>query len=214
MMHLMFRISWIFTLSLIFTPLNVFGGPVIYIIRHAEVEAESPGWCSSKEANIFRGKYNKADIRDFDPEEILKKIDNPAEVDTVFCSPQSRAIQTALTLFNNNIILNINDNLMELQYPVIKWPAIQMPARAWLTTSLIFWMAGNNNDSLPTYRERKQNLDVFSEELINYAERNGKCIVVAHGVVNRELIRILKKKGWEYDQKEGYGNLSVNCLKR
>ena len=213
-MHLMFKISFILIFTLIFTSLAVFGGPVIYIIRHAEVEAESPGWSSSKKANIFREEYNKADIRDFDPEKILKKIDNPQKIDTVFCSPQQRAIQTALTLFNNNIVLNINNNLMELQYPVIKWGVIRMPARAWLTTSLILWMAGNNNDSLPTYHERKQNLDAFSEELIAFAERNGKCIIVAHGVVNRELIRILKKKGWKYGQKEGYGNLAVNCLRR
>ena len=213
-MHLMFKISCILTFFLLFTTLSAFGGPVIYIIRHAEVETESPGWSSSKKANTFREMYNKADIRAFDPEKILKKINNPEGVDTVFCSPQQRAIQTALTLFNNDIILSINDNLMELQYPVIKWPVIRMPARAWLTTSLILWMAGNNNDSIPTYRERKQNLDIFSEELIGFAERNGKCIVVAHGVVNRELIRILKKKGWKYDQKEGYGNLSVNSLKR
>ena len=214
MMHTIFKLSSILTFSLIFLSLNLLGDPVIYIIRHAEVEVESPGWSSSKKANMFREKYNKADIRDFDPETTLKKIYNPEGVDTVFCSPQQRAVQTALTLFNNDIFLNINDNLMELQYPVIKWPVIRMPARAWLTTSLLLWMAGNNNDSIPSYRERKHNLDLFSEELIGYAERNGKSIVVAHGLVNRELIRILKKKGWKYDQKEGYGNLSVNSLKR
>lgn len=213
-MHSIFKLFSILTFSLFFLPLNILGGPVIYIIRHAEVDTESPGWSSSKKANIFREKYNKADIRDFDPEKILKKIDNPEGADTVFCSPQQRAVKTALTLFDNDIFLNINDNLMELQYPVIKWPVLRMPARAWLTTSLILWMAGNNNDSIPTYRERKQNLDIYSEELIGYAERNGKCIVVAHGLVNRELIRILKKKGWKYDHKEGYGNLSVNSLKR
>ena len=213
-MHLMFKISYVLTFYLILTPLFVFGDPVIYVIRHAEVDAESPGWSSSKKANIFREEYNKAEIRGFDPENILKKINNPEGIDTVFCSPQQRAIQTALKLFNNNIVLNINDNLMELQYPVIKWRVIRMPARAWLTTSLIVWMAGNNNDSIPTYRERKQNLDDFSEKLISYAERNGECVVVAHGVVNRELIRILKKKGWKYDRKEGYGNLAVNSLKR
>ena len=92
MAHLMFKISCILIFSLIFTPLNVFGGSVIYIIRHAEVEAKSPGWSSSKKANIFREEYNKADIRDFDPEKILKKIDSPEKVDTVFCSPQQRAI--------------------------------------------------------------------------------------------------------------------------
>ncbi len=74
-------------------------------------------------------------------------------------------------------------------------------------------MAGINNDSIPTYRQRKQSLENYSEEVIDFAGRNGKCVIVAHGVVNRELIRILMKKGWEYEDKEGYKNLSVNCLK-
>ena len=214
MKHLMFKISCVLTLFLIFAPLNVFGGPVIYIIRHAEVEAESPGWSSSKSAKLFREEYNQADIRDFDPAEVLRKIGNTKGIDTVFCSPQQRAIETARTLFNNNVILIINDNLMEFQYPVITWPVIRMPAKAWLTTSFILWLAGHNNDSIPTYRERKQRLENYSNELISYAKRNGECIVVAHGVVNRELIRILKKKGWKYDQKGGNGNLSVNSLEK
>jgi hypothetical protein len=37
---------------------------------------------------------------------------------------------------------------------------------------------------------------------------------VAHGMVNRELVKILKNHGWEYCEngKDGYGNLSVNCF--
>ena len=83
-----------------------------------------------------------------------------------------------------------------------------------LTASMIFWMAGNNNDTLPAYRQRKHSLEKYSEEIIKYAERHGECVIVAHGVVNRELIRILKRKGWKFDQKEGNGNLAVNCLKK
>lgn len=214
MMHLMYKISCILIFFLIPEYINGLEGPVIHIIRHAEVDAESHGWCSSAEAFKFRMIYNNADIREFDPGPVLKKINDPEKVDTVFCSPQKRALQTAFALFDDNAILSINDNLRELQYPVIKWPVIRMPARAWLTASMIFWMDGNNTDSLPSYRERKQNLEKYSSELIAYAERKGEAIVVAHGVINRELIRILKKKGWKHYQKEGYGNLSVNSLKR
>ncbi len=126
---LMYKIFIFCSFILISLPQNVFAGPKIYIIRHAEVDIERPGWCSSKKANIYREDYNKSPIRKFDPGVTLLKIDNPEEVDTVFCSPQFRAIQTALILFNNSVILNINDNLMELQYPVIKWPALRMPVR-------------------------------------------------------------------------------------
>lgn len=184
----------------------------IYIIRHAEVQFDRPGWGSSLEAYIFKAEYNAALIRNFDPELTLSKIENHTDVDTVFCSPQLRAIQTAKVLFDENVELRINDNLMELQYQVLDWPLIQMPARAWLTASMIFWMAGANDDQVMSYQERKRKLKIFSEELITYAEQYGTGIVVAHAVVNRELIRILKMQGWKLEHREGYENLSVNCL--
>jgi broad specificity phosphatase PhoE len=73
-------------------------------------------------------------------------------------------------------------------------------------------MAGNNQEENPTYRQRKQDLEIYSNEIITYAETHGNSVVVAHGVVNRELIKILKKKGWKFEHRDGYGNLSVNCL--
>jgi broad specificity phosphatase PhoE len=190
-------------------------GPRIYFIRHAKVNADNPGWSSSKDAYNFKEEYNRASIHNFDPEPVLNKIKNYENVDTVFCSPQLRAMQTAAILFDtNHVVLIINDNLMELQYNVISFPVIQMPTGVWLTSSLIFWMAGINTGSLLSYEERKNSLEDFAREVIDYAERHGECIIVAHGVVNRELLRILKKKGWKRDQRDGYGNLSVNSLVR
>lgn len=193
---------------------NVFANTKIYLIRHARVQVEIPGWSSSKIAYQYKQEYNINPIEVFDPAIVLKKIDNPETIDSVFCSPQLRAVQTAGLLFNNQAVLNINENLMELQYPVIQWPVIKMPVRVWLTTSMIFWMAGNNHDSIPTYQQRKQSLENYSDEIIDYTERHGRSIVIAHGVVNRELIRILKKKGWKFEHKDGFGNLSVNCLEK
>ena len=193
-------------------PLPLTACPKIYIIRHAEVQFERPGWGSSLDAYVFKAEYNASPILNFDPGSTLSKIENYELVDTVFCSPQPRALQTAHLLFDETVDLRINSNLMELQYQVLEWPLVQMPVRAWLAASMMFWMAGANDDRVPSYRERKSTLNIFSEELITYAEQNGSGIVVAHAVVNRELIRILKKRGWKLEHREGYENLSVNCL--
>ncbi len=193
---------------------DIYANPKIYIIRHAAVQIEKPGWGSSEKAFQYKLEYNTTSVEDFNPVNVLNKIDDYETIDTVYCSPQLRAIQTANILFEDQVILNINDNLMELQYPVVQWSVIKLPVRVWLTSSLIFWMAGNNRDSIPSYKERKQSLEDYSEEIIDYAERNGKSIIVAHGVVNSELIKILKLKGWKFEDKEGYKNLAVNCLVR
>lgn len=197
---------------LIFISLHVFGGSKIYIIRHAAVEIDKPGWVNAKEAHIYKEEYNHSDIQIFDPEKVLNKIENYKEIDTVFCSPQLRAIQTAEILFKNQAVLKIDKHLMELDYPVSKLRLIKLPLNAWLTMSRISWMIGNSVSKKPSYNNRKENLEFFANEIIDYAEKNGTSVVVAHGMVNRELIRILKKKGWNYELKEGLGNLSVNCL--
>lgn len=208
----MSRFFLLCTFTLIFLSVNIFASPKIYLIRHATVPMENPGWCSAQIAYEYKLAYNNTSVLAFDPGMVLTKIDSPETIDTVFCSPQLRAIQTAKVLFDNKANLKINKNLMELNYPVIRWPLIRLPVRVWLTTSLISWMAGNNQDDKPTYKQRKQSLENYSTELINYAETHGKTVLIAHGVVNRELIKILKKKGWEFENRDGYKNLSVNCL--
>jgi len=198
--------------TLFFLSVNIIASSRIYLIRHAAVQIDNPGWGNTQTAYNYREQYNINSVHVYDAEIVLNKIDHPETIDTVFCSPQLRAVQTAVLLFNNQVSLNINENLMELDYPVIQFPLIKLPADAWLTISLISWMAGNNHGKKPTYRQRKQSLEIYSTELINYAETHGKAVVIAHGMVNRELIKILKKKGWKFENRDGYGNLSVNCL--
>ena len=208
----MARLFLIVPLILIFLSDNVFASSKIYLIRHATVPMENPGWCSTQIAFKYKLTYNTTSVQIFDPDVVLRKIDHPETIDSVFCSPKLRAIQTANLLFGNQVKLNINENLMELDYPVIQLPLIKLPVKVWLTASLISWMAGNSHNEKPTYKQRKQDLENYSNELITFAETHEKTAVVAHGVVNRELIRILKRKGWKIVNRDGNGNLSVNCL--
>ena len=190
----------------------VFASSKIYLIRHAEVQIKNPGWCNTKETQSYKEEYNIAHVRNFKPEIVLSKLDNPETIDSVFCSPQLRALETARLLFNNQVALKINENLMELDYPVIRFPYLKLPVKAWQTMSRISWMAGVNRKEKPTLKQRKQSLEEYSEKLIGFAEEHGKSIVIAHGAVNREIIKILKNRGWKLEEKDGFGNLSVNCL--
>ena len=201
-----------FFLLFILISFHAFADSKIYLIRHASVDIKKPGWCNAKVAQAFKYDYNHADIQMFDPELVFAKIDHPEEIDTVFCSPQWRAMQTADMLFNMQVIRRIDTNLMEFDYPVSNIPLIRLPVKAWLAMSRISWMLGNSISKKPTYRQRKEDLEIFVDELIEYAKKNGKTVVVAHGMLNRELMRILKKKGWEFENNDGLGNLSVNCL--
>ena len=184
----------------------------IYLIRHAKVKIDNPGWSNARVAYNYREQYNINPVWAFDAEYVLNKINHHETIDTVFCSPQSRALQTAVLLFDTQAKLRINENLMEMNYPVIQFPLLKLPVRVWHTISLISWMAEINNHNFSTYKYRKQSLENYSHEIVNYAEKHGKAVVVAHGILNSELIKILKKDGWKFEQKDGFRNLSVNCM--
>ena len=205
-------IFWV--LLLIFTGKTAFANPKIYLIRHAAVDLKKPGWGTSKNSEEYKKAYNIAGIETFNPEKVLQKIENDTSIDTIFCSPQQRALETALMLFGENRILKTDNVLTELDYPVVQVPVLQLPVKGWLFVSRITWMAGINRREKTGYQKRLDELNTFSDELIKFAQKEGIAVVVAHGMVNRELVKILKARGWEFCEngKDGYGNLSVNCL--
>ncbi len=190
--------------------------PRIYLVRHATVALEKPGWGTSKNSAKYKAAYNVAGVEAFNPEGVLQKVADYEKLDTVFCSPQPRAQETAEILLSGNAVLKIDSTLSELDYQVVQVPVIQLPVKGWLFISRVAWMAGINKGEKSGYRERIDELNTFTDELTAFAHRNGWALVVAHGMVNRELIKILKYRGWEYseDGNDGFGNLSVNCLEK
>lgn len=190
------------------------GSPRIYLVRHAAVDLAKPGWGSSENSAEYKAAYNIADIETFNPDEVLKKIENHKNIDTLFCSPQPRALETAKILFGGKAFLKTDSVLTELDYPVLQIPLLPLPVKGWLFLSRITWIAGINTGEKAGYKERLDELNVFTDELTKFADRNGQAVIVAHGMLNRELVKILKDRGWKYckNGKNGYNNLSVNCL--
>ena len=184
----------------------------IYLIRHAQVNIDKPGCTSSHKTNHYKKEYNLALIIPFDAEAVLVKIDSLDTIDTVFLSPQSRAMQTALQLFGEQVHYRVEPSLKELDYPVVSWPVLRLPTSIWLGISRTTWMLGINNQQKPTFRNEMQRLEVFADELTAFAASHQRTVVVAHGMVNRQLKKILKQKGWRLVENDGHKNLAVNKL--
>ncbi len=186
----------------------------IYLIRHAKVDIEKPGWGTSKSAADYKQEYNRFPVESFNPEKVLQIIENHETIDTVFCSPLNRAIQTASLIFGEDAILITDSILAELDYPVVEFPIVQLPVKVWLFISRVAWMTGIMGKEDDDYPHRKRELQIYSQKLVKNADRNEVTVVVAHGMVNRELIKILKAQGWKPENNLSFTNLSVNCLEK
>jgi hypothetical protein len=186
----------------------------IYLIRHAKVDIKNPGWGNSKAAHLYKEQYNQSPIRNFNANEIKEKIENFETVDTVFCSPLKRTAETASIIFGEDAVTKTDSVLAELDYPVVKFPAVQLPVKVWLLISRGTWMMGKNDKKKKNYQCRKKELRVYSQKLIEYTSTHEIAIVVAHGMVNRELKKILKEEGWKLGNHYDFSTLSVNYFEK
>ncbi len=210
MSWLNFIILWIFMSGCGAT--GLFAQSEIFLIRHAQVDLDTPGWINHKAAIAHKQMYNHSPIMAFDADEVLAKIDHSNTIDTVFVSPQSRTRETAEQIFGKRVYYIVEPRLKELEYPVVRIPVIILPTAVWLGISRVTWMIGLNNRQLPTLKEEMQELEIVAGELTAFAERNQRTVVVAHGMINRQLKKILKRKGWRVTENEGHKNLAVNKL--
>ncbi|HCE57742.1 MAG TPA: hypothetical protein DER09_07985 [Prolixibacteraceae bacterium] len=186
----------------------------IYLIRHAKVDIKNPGWGNSKSAHLYKKQYNRSPIRNFNANEIKRKIENFETVDTVFCSPIKRAAETASIIFGEDAVIKTDSVLAELDNPIVKFPAIQLPVKVWLLISRGTWMMGINGKEKENYQYRKKELRVYSQKLIEYTSTHEVTVVVAHGIVNWELKKIFKKQGWKPGNYYDFSTLSVNYFEK
>lgn len=176
----------------------------IGLIRHFKVNLKKSSFMSYKEYNKYVSDY---DISEVIPNEIV--VDK--EWDKCYCSSLSRAVTTAKTVYDGDII--ITDKLVEI--PSAAWKNInfRIPYNMWVIFNRFAWI--RNHVSQP--EGRKNTLKRVNEILNTILEEKDKNIlIVSHAGTLFEVQKILIRKGFRgnYFIKPKNGKLYVFENKR
>lgn len=171
----------------------------IGLIRHFKVDLKKNRFMSAEEYNKYISNY---DISEVIPNEIV--VDK--EWDKCYCSSLSRAVTTAKTVYDGELI--ITDKLVEI--PSAAWRNIRfrIPYNVWTLLNRLAWI--RNHVSQP--EGRKTTLKRVNEILNTILkEKDKNILIVSHAGTLYEVQKILIKKGFRgnYFLKPRNGKLYV-----
>ncbi|MEM6644204.1 MAG: histidine phosphatase family protein [Bacteroidota bacterium] len=181
----------------------------IVLIRHGEPALKKEGWRTRKKAMKFLQAYDAAEVYEPAVDPFLLR---PGDVDTIFTSTLNRSISTAAYLFDNDQASKSTPIFREFERKIFVFPNIILPLNWWLVSSRLLWFAGLNDNGIESFRDAKCRARVAVRLLEENAQRNGKTILVSHGLLNHFLSKFLKENGWTEVYDGGKGYLSQKML--
>lgn len=184
----------------------------IYLLRHAEVAIEKPGWGKAEKVREYKKQYKAAPVKKEIPGKLRSIADSLSGISKIYSSELPRSKQTARLLFGDSARFVTDSRLNEIEYPVLNNKLIKLPVKFWLSLSRGLWMLNLNKKEANSLKEEKDRIRELAIELTAISEKEENVFIVGHGFLNRLLLKELKNTGWEVERYEGYKNLSLNCL--
>jgi len=183
----------------------------IILIRHGEPALKKHGWLKRKEAQAFVRAYDSVGIYTPEKKPVLLYSN---ELDTIFTSSIPRAKNTAELIFGADIAFQPYPLFREFERKIFAFPNLRLPLKYWLVKSRILWFFGTNKKGIESFSKAKKRAKQGVELLEQKAARDGKVVLVSHGLLNRFLVKYLKKNGWQVARDGGSGYLASWLLVR
>ncbi len=175
----------------------------IVLLRHGEPALDKKGWRKRKEAMNFIIAYDSVEVYQpaYVPVKLIEK-----DVEVIYTSTLNRSISTAAQVFQRPEDQQAKGLFREFERKIFLFPNIKLPLKWWLTGSRLFWFMGLNKKDIESFSMAKKRAKQAVLFLENDASRNGKTLLVSHGLLNHYLAKYLQKNGWTevYDGGKGY----------
>lgn len=181
----------------------------IILLRHGEPALNKKGWRKRKEAIQFILDYDSVGI--YPPEFIPVEIE-PKELGVIHTSSIPRSISTATLVFDLQKLQQPDSMFREFERKIFSFFNVKLSLKWWLTGSRVMWFMGLNKKGIESFSEAKLRARLGAEFLEEDALKNGKTLLVSHGLLNHFLVKYLKKNGWTEVYDGGKGYLSQKML--
>jgi broad specificity phosphatase PhoE len=165
----------------------------IILIRHGEPALKKDGKAKRQEAKNFIIAYDTVGI--YSPK-YYPVLLGDEEISTIQTSSINRARHTASLIFGEDYIFKPDTLFREFERKILGFPNIKQPLKWWLVESRILWLLGANHKGIESFKEARSRAKRGAEKLELLANDDRKVILVAHGFLNRYLVKYLKKQNW------------------
>lgn len=156
----------------------------IGLVRHFRVDIKKNIFMNAKEYNEYSVNYDKAGV-------ITNELVIDKDWDKCYCSSLSRAVTTAKTIYDGEII--ITEKLAEIKSMALYKLYIKLPYHIWAWLNHIGWF--RNHVSHPEGREITiKRLNEIMNIIMKEKDKN--ILIVSHAGTMFELQNILKRKGF------------------
>ncbi|MEM6526086.1 MAG: histidine phosphatase family protein [Bacteroidota bacterium] len=175
----------------------------IILLRHGEPALNKKGWRKRKEAIQFVKDYDSVGIY---PPEFIPVTLSENELQVIHTSSIPRSIATAKLVFDQKDLQRPDSLFREFERKIFSFPNIKLGLKCWLITSRVLWFMGLNKRGIESFSQAKSRARQGAAFLEEDALKNGKTLLVSHGLFNHYLVKYLKKTGWTevYDGGKGY----------
>ena len=119
---------------------------------------------------------------------------NSSEWDICYCSSLPRAITTAKTIYNKEIIKT--DLIVEVPISSFTKRNIKLPLFIWHLGARIAWYKSHHSQTEDIYATKRR-IEEFYKLISNSGHEN--ILVVAHGYFLKVFYEVMKKKGYSGD---------------
>lgn len=183
----------------------------IIVVRHGEPDLKKKGGFKRTEAMEFIKAYDTVGVK---PLSFVPVTLAEGDLTTVYTSSLNRAKHTARLVFGDQVNYKEDVLFREFERKIFGFINLKMPLKFWLINSRIFWLLGGNKKNIEGFKDAKNRAKEATQQLIDYAEKDKKVVLVAHGFLNRYLLKNLQKQGFTLVRNGGSEYLAASLLVR